>query len=63
MLQELTEAQQHQADILKQCAQFFDEGKLKIHLDRTYPLSEVAAAHQALEMGSITGKIALGIDS
>ncbi|MGL5878766.1 MAG: zinc-dependent alcohol dehydrogenase family protein [Xenococcaceae cyanobacterium] len=62
MLQELTQAQQHQADILKQCAQFFDEGKLKIHLDRTYPLSEVAAAHQALEMGSTTGKIALAMN-
>ncbi len=63
MLQELTQALQHQADILKQCAQFFDEGKLRIHLDRTYPLSEVAAAHQALEMGSTTGKIASAIDS
>jgi NADPH2:quinone reductase len=63
MLLGLVEAQQHQAEILQQCAQWFDEGKLKIHLDRTYPLSEAATAHRAIEMGSMTGKIALAIDS
>jgi NADPH2:quinone reductase len=59
LLQGLVAAQQHQAEILKQCAQWIDEGKLKIHLSETYPLKEAAAAHKAIETGSTTGKIAL----
>ena len=59
MLQGLVEAQQHQAEILKQCASWIDEGKLKIHLSQTFPLQDAAAAHKALETGSTTGKIAL----
>lgn len=62
MLQGLVTAQQHQADILKQCAAWIDEGKLKIHLSETYPLKDAAAAHKALETGSTTGKIALLIE-
>jgi NADPH2:quinone reductase len=62
MLQGLVEAQQHQAEILKQCASWIDEGKLKIHLSQTFPLQDAAAAHKALETGSTTGKIALVID-
>ncbi len=59
MLQGLVEAQQHQAEILKQCATWIDEGKLKIHLGQTFPLQDAAAAHKAIETGSTTGKIAL----
>jgi NADPH2:quinone reductase len=59
MLQGLVEAQRHQAEILKQCASWIDEGKLKIHLSQTFPLQDAAAAHKALETGSTTGKIAL----
>ena len=62
MLQGLVGAQQHQAEILKQCATWIDEGKLKIHLSQTFPLKDAAAAHKALETGSTTGKIALLID-
>ncbi len=62
MLQGLVEAQQHQAEILKQCASWIDEGKLKIHLSQTFPLQDAAAAHKALETGSTTGKITLVID-
>ncbi|HEY9603721.1 MAG TPA: zinc-dependent alcohol dehydrogenase family protein [Allocoleopsis sp.] len=62
MLQGLVTAQQHQADILKQCAAWIDEGKLKIHLSETYPLKDAAAAHKALETGSTTGKIVLLIE-
>jgi len=62
MLQGLVEAQRHQAEILKQCASWIDEGKLKIHLSQTFPLQDAAAAHKALETGSTTGKIALVID-
>ncbi|NEP10495.1 MAG: zinc-dependent alcohol dehydrogenase family protein [Symploca sp. SIO2C1] len=62
MLQGLVVAQQHQGSILKQCASWIDEGKLKIHLSQTFPLQDAAVAHQAIETGSTTGKIALLID-
>lgn len=58
----LIAAQQHQAEILQQCASWIDEGKLKIHLSETYPLQDAAAAHKALESGSMTGKIVLLIE-
>lgn len=63
MLQGLVEAQQHQAEILEQCAHWFDEGQLKIQLSKTFSLEDAAEAHQLLEAGSITGKIALIIDA
>ena len=62
LLQGLVAAQQHQAEILKQCARWIDEGKLKIHLSETYPLKDAAAAHKAIESGSTTGKLALIIE-
>jgi len=62
MLQGLVAAQQHQAEILNQCATWIDEGKLKIHLSQTFPLQDAAGAHKALETGSTTGKIALLIE-
>ncbi len=58
----LTEAQKHQAQILKQAAQWIDEGKLTIHLGQTFPLTDAIAAHQSLEIGSTTGKIVLIIE-
>jgi NADPH2:quinone reductase len=62
MLMGLVEAQKHQGEILKQCADWLDESKLKIHLNQTFPLAEAAAAHKLLETGSMMGKIALLID-
>ncbi|QSJ20059.1 zinc-dependent alcohol dehydrogenase family protein [Nostoc sp. UHCC 0702] len=59
MLLGLEESLQHHADILEQCGQLIDQGKLKIHVGHQFRLSEAAAAHQLLESGSITGKIVL----
>ncbi len=59
LLEGLVAAQQHQADILQQCATWIDEGRLKIHLGQTFPLQDATAAHKAIETGSTTGKIAL----
>ncbi|GAA6614313.1 zinc-dependent alcohol dehydrogenase family protein [Scytonema sp. NUACC26] len=59
MLQGIVEAQQHQAEILEQCAKWMDGGKLKIQVSKTFPLEEAAKAHQLLETGSMTGKIVL----
>jgi NADPH2:quinone reductase len=59
MLQGLVEYQQEQAKILQQCARLIDEGRLKIHLSKIFPLAEAASAHRLLETGSVMGKIAL----
>jgi NADPH:quinone reductase len=61
ILQGLIPARENQAEILKQGAILFDEGKLQIHLQQTFPLESAAAAHQLLEAGGMTGKIALEI--
>lgn len=58
----LQSALQHQVQILEQCAQWFDEGKLKIHLHQTYLLEEASIAHKAIASGSMTGKISLIIN-
>ena len=34
-------------------------GKARVHVDRTYPLEEIAAAHERLEAGDQLGKIVL----
>jgi NADPH:quinone reductase len=36
---------------------WIDEGWLKVHVDRTYPLAEAAEAHRALEGRGTTGKV------
>lgn len=59
MLQELVEAQQHQADILQQCSRLFDQGQLIVHVSQTFPLEAAAEAHRLLEAGSTMGKIVL----
>lgn len=59
MLKGLVKAQQDQAKILRQCARLIDQQELKIHLGQTFPLAQAAQAHQLLETGSMTGKIAL----
>ncbi|MDG2615716.1 zinc-dependent alcohol dehydrogenase family protein [Thermoleptolyngbya sichuanensis XZ-Cy5] len=61
MLQGLDSAQAHQSEILHRCAQWIDQGKLRIILSHTVPLAEAAAAHRLLEEGSCLGKIALAI--
>jgi NADPH:quinone reductase len=62
MLQGMVEAQQHQGEILEQCANWIDEGKLKVHVGHELGLVDAAKAHQLLESGSMTGKIVLIIE-
>jgi len=62
MLTEDEQALARQALILQQCATWIDEGKLRIHLSQTFPLSEAATAHKTLESGSMMGKVALLIE-
>ena len=58
----LHQARLHQAKLLADCSRLFDQGALKIHLHKTFPLAEAAQAHQFLEQGAGLGKIALVID-
>jgi NADPH:quinone reductase-like Zn-dependent oxidoreductase len=36
-------------------------GRARVHVDRTYPLSEIAAAHERLEAGEQLGKIVIAV--
>lgn len=57
-----TDAQQHQAWILEQCANLFDAHTLHVHVDRILPLRDAAVAHRLIETGALTGKVVLAID-
>ncbi|HEY9846248.1 MAG TPA: zinc-dependent alcohol dehydrogenase family protein [Candidatus Caenarcaniphilales bacterium] len=61
MLENQVQAQQHQANILYQCARLIDAGQLRIHVSKQFALEEAAAAHRFLEAGSVMGKIVLRI--
>ena len=61
MMKGLMEAQEDQAKILQQCGRLFDQGKLKIYVNRTFPLDDAIEAHRILEAGSMVGKIVLTI--
>lgn len=61
MLHDLHRQRLHQAQILAWAGRLFDEGKLKVHIAREYPLEEAAQAHLAIESGSTVGKIVLRI--
>ena len=58
----LTQARTHQTQILEYVARMIDDGRLRVHLSRTFPLAQAAEAHRLLEDGHLTGKLALTID-
>lgn len=58
-LMNLTSAQAYHGQILRQGAELIDRGELNIHLSQTYPFAQAAFAHQQIETGSTTGKLAL----
>jgi NADPH2:quinone reductase len=59
---DLDEAKQHQGEILRRCAAFIDEGKLKIAVSKQFRLSDAAAAQQYLEKEHPAGKLVLIIE-
>jgi NADPH2:quinone reductase len=59
MLRNLPEALAHQGAILDQCAQWIDQGRLKIHVSHQLPLAQAADAHRLIEQGHTQGKIVL----
>jgi len=58
-LKGLSEALAHQGEILRQCGELFDAGKLRVHVAETFPLEQAAAAHRRIEAGGATGKLVL----
>lgn len=61
MIRDLPEERDKHVEILKQCAQWVDQGRLKTHISEQLPLAEAAKAHQLIEAGHSTGKIVLTV--
>ena len=61
-LRDLPRALAHQGEILRRCGKLIDDGELKIHVSRTFPLAAAAEAHQLIETGHVTGKLVLTMD-
>lgn len=61
MIMNMEGAARHQAEILKQCAEYMDDGRLTVYVSRTFPLHQVAEAHRLIEAGGTIGKIVLKI--
>jgi NADPH:quinone reductase len=62
MLRGLDAARDHQAHILRQCAEWIDAGQLSLHVSQTFPLVQAASAHRQIETGHTVGKLVLTID-
>ena len=62
MLRGLDAARDHHVEILRQCADWIDQGRLRIHVSRIFPLEQAAAAHAEIETGHTVGKLVLKID-
>ncbi len=59
ILKQLDTARDKQVEILEQCAQWFEEERLKVHVSMIIPLAQVITAHKHIEQGHSTGKIVL----
>lgn len=59
---DLTEAVMHQGDILRRGTELFEADKLRIRVDKTFPLDRAAEAHALLASGKTKGKIVLTVD-
>ncbi|MDH5572219.1 MAG: zinc-dependent alcohol dehydrogenase family protein [Gammaproteobacteria bacterium] len=59
---ELEKAKQHQGNILRQCTELFEAGKLQTPHIKVYSLADAANAHDYLEQQHPMGKVVLTID-
>ena len=59
MLRDLNEARDKQVDMLNQCAEWLDQGKLNVVVSNRFPLYEAAKAHALIEAGHMSGKSVL----
>jgi len=61
-LKGLSDALEHQGEILRRCGELFDAGKLRVHVAERFALDQAAAAHRRLEAGGAIGKYVLTLD-
>lgn len=61
MTEDLANGKIHHADILKKCAELYDSGKLKIAIDKVFPLENASKAHEYAENQTNIGKVVLEI--
>ena len=61
-LRGLTAAREHQVDILRQCGDLIDQGRLKLRVSQVLPLAQASEAHRQIETGRTVGKVVLSID-
>jgi NADPH2:quinone reductase len=61
MLRDLDEARDRHIEILKQCADWAEQGLIKVHIGKQLPLKSAVEAHQLIESGHTTGKIVLTV--
>ena len=59
MLRDLPEARAHQGEILRVCAEWMNEGKLRVVVGDSLPLEQAAEAHRRIEAGRTLGKLVL----
>ena len=59
----LSDRLRQQARIVSQALQLVAEGRLRIRLDESFALADVAKAHAHLESGNAVGKVTLRIGS
>jgi NADPH:quinone reductase-like Zn-dependent oxidoreductase len=48
-----------QAEIVRKAMELLGSGKLQLHIDSTFSLSEIAATHRRLESGGMMDKVVL----
>ncbi|MCG5530174.1 zinc-binding dehydrogenase [Halorhodospira halochloris] len=53
---------EHQTSILEAMATRLAAGRVKVHVEKTWPLERAEEAHRYLEAGGVMGKLALTID-
>ena len=61
MLRDLPAARDKHIEILNRCGLWADQGLLKLHISKQFPLEAAAEAHRLIEAGHTTGKIVLSI--
>ncbi len=59
MLRDLPGEREAQGQILRRCADWIDDGKLRIEVAETFPLAHAADAHRRIEEGHTRGKLVL----
>jgi NADPH:quinone reductase len=61
MLRGLDDARKKHVEILKRCAEWFDQGVLQVNVSHLLRLDQASEAHHLIGAGHMTGKIVLEI--